>query len=187
MPVKVNLVDNASQVKVKPKSTDGINLKHDCGLINSPLAYRLDKEIEHRIEGDEHLQQQLDNKQDKIEFIILNSLEGYIPHDDLRLLLTNKINRLVYQDTIYYLATIDNNTRKYFSRKASSVYNEIDVTITTGAFKIISTIDPIVKEHIEDNTIHITETERIFWNDKISVDVEENPSDTDYTLVLKKD
>ena len=127
---------------------------------------------------------QLNAKQDEIIFIKLTSTGGILPVEVLGLL--NNANRLTYNNVIYYLSVKDNNTYKYFSKTNSSVLNEIDVNVETGEYQIVNSIDIILKEHIENNSIHVTQEEKNNWNNKVSTEVTEIAS-SDYKLILSTD
>ena len=152
MPIKVNVVDNSSEVRVKT----------GCNVINKAQDARIDKEIQDRIAADKNLQIQINQKQDEIEFITVYDLVGIIPSYELSLLVKNRVNRLIYQDKIYYYSIKDGNIRKYFTTAQTTEYNEIDVNINNGNYEVKSTMPPEIKKHIEDTTIHITEEERQF-------------------------
>lgn len=140
------------------------------------------KEIKTEIEI---LDKKVDTKQDEIKFICVNSYEGTLNQEQLDLLKKNKVNRIVLNNVIYYLSAIDGNIRKYFSRIESTDHNEVDVNINTGYYLFISKMNPIIENHINDTTIHITEAERLYWNNKVSASAEEN-QDNDFTLLLHK-
>lgn len=123
-----------------------------------------------------------------VQFVYVDSLSGTLDSDTLSLLLMNKVNRLVYANTVYYLSIIDSDYRKFFSRVQSSVYNEIDVNIKTGVYTIISKEDPLLHDHIADTDIHVTAEEKASWNNKVTASVspiEGTPGA--YTLVLSKE
>ena len=67
MPVKLNIVDNNSEVRVKPKSNDEVRLKPDCGIDNARYEALVNKERQERIAADEILQRQI--TENKINFI----------------------------------------------------------------------------------------------------------------------
>ena len=104
----------------------------------------------------------LEKKQDKIEFIEVSSLSGIIPIDELYLLVKNRVNRIVYQNAIYYFSIKQENIYKYFTTVQTTEYNEIDVDTDIGKYEIKSTLAPQIKEHIENSHIHITDIEREF-------------------------
>lgn len=210
MPIPVNVIDNKSQVRVKSNcdvektrldvlikqereeriAADDALQEHIDESISTEaeareqadtvLADALAAETEAREQADAELRRQ---KQDEIQFIYITSLEGALDSESLNLLISNKVNRLVLSDVIYYLSVVNGTTRKYFSRVPSSVYNEIDIDINTGEYEAISKMDPAIKNHIEDETIHITEEERLFWNNKVSASADKISS-TDYQLNL---
>ena len=111
---------------------------------------------------------ELTKKQDLIKFIYITNTSGILDVEELGLLLENKVNRLVFNNTIYYLSIIENEIRKYFSKNQSSKNNEIQVNSTTGEYEVISKIDPILEQHIENRNIHVSAEDRLFWDNKVS-------------------
>lgn len=128
--------------------------------------------------------EQLNAKQDQILFITLTALSGTLSEEVL--LLLNNVNRLVYNNKIYYVSVRDGNIKKYSSKDPSSLLNEIDVNMQTGEYQIINSIDIILKEHIENNSIHVTQQEKDNWNNKVSAEATEIAS-SDYKLILSTD
>ena len=104
----------------------------------------------------------LKTKQDVIRFIQATDLSGQFTAEKLALLQTNKVNRIVFNNIIYYLSIVNENEKKYFSRIESSEYNEVDVNMETGQYVFISKMNPIIEDHINNTTIHITENERLY-------------------------
>lgn len=188
MPVKVNVVDNSSQVRVKPKDNEEVKVRNSCDVINKAQDARINKEIQDRIAADKNLQIQINQKQDEIEFITIYDLVGIIPSYELSLLIKNRINRLIYQDKIYYFSIKEGNIRKYFTTVQTTEYNEIDVNTNNGNYEVKSTMPPEIKRHVEDTTIHITEDERQFWNNKVTASVTyiDEEASEDYNLNLTK-
>ena len=62
MPIDVKIINNSSQVCVKPKSQDEVNIKSDCDTKEKVIESKLKQEREERIAGDEYLQAQIDEK-----------------------------------------------------------------------------------------------------------------------------
>ena len=105
MPIKVDIIDNSSQVRVRPKSNEEVHVKSGCDTTGKYLEAKIDKEIVDRKEADEELQRQIITKQDKIYFINLFDAEGTLSEDVLNLLISSRLNKLVYLDNIYsYIA-----------------------------------------------------------------------------------
>ena len=73
---------------------------------------------------------------------------------------------------------------------------ELDIDKETGDFFIkqiiiegssVEWLEQLVREHIEDNNIHVSENDRAYWNNKVSAEVTEIPqSEYNYKLHLKK-
>lgn len=167
MPVPIKLRDNASTVKVRTTSPDNIKVKSDCDIEKTRLDSLIQQEKAERIEADIILQAELINKQERIEFIYLNDISGTLDISSLNLLADNLVNRLVLDHTIYYLSIRQGNVRKYFTTQ-SVAYNEIDVNMDTGYYVAIPALNPIVSEHIADSNIHVSDSDRTFWDNKVT-------------------
>jgi len=164
MPIKVNMHDSSSTVRVRPvNNTSEVPVRSDCNVDHKRLEGLIHQEAEERKEADIVLQDQIDEINISIpNFIPINDLHGYLEETLLNLLIENKVNRISFESRVYYLSMIEGNIRKYFSTVASSSLNEIDVNIETGEYEVKSTLDKIVEDHLNDNTSHITELERIY-------------------------
>ena len=170
---------------IKPHNDcNTIKTKSGCNADYNRLNALIKKEAEVREKEDEYLQKQIDGKLDNIKFIYVYSLSGTLESELLNLLIENRVNRLVYNDVIYYLSLIGNPIRKYCSRIQSVTYNEIDVNIQTGDYVIIQTMDPRIREHIDDTNVHVTPDEKAFWNKKVSASVEQIGTEDDNRLIL---
>lgn len=188
MPVKLNIVDNNSEVRVKPKSNDEVRLKPDCGIDNARYEALVNKERQERIAADEILQRQI--TENKINFIPLDSYiteqtsyqkSGVLPESILLFLRSNRLNKVVLGNKIYYLSIKDGNIQQYFSNTSDSIpnepnFNRVDLNTDTGEFIIKdSWLDAQMKKainHMNDTNIHITPEERVFWNNKLNCEDE---------------
>ena len=188
MPVKLNIVDNNSEVRVKPKSNDEVRLKPDCGIDNARYEALVNKERQERIEADEILQRQI--TENKINFIPLDSYiteqtsyqkSGVLPESILLFLRSNRLNKVVLGNKIYYLSIKDGNIQQYFSNTSNNIpnepnFNRVDLNTDTGEFIIKdSWLDAQMKKainHMNDTNIHITPEERVFWNNKLNCEDE---------------
>ena len=185
MPIKVDLVSNSSQIRVKPTDNKDVKVISDAAVIDKVQDAKINKEIAERKAADNLLQIQIDQKQDEIAFITVYELAGIIPSQELAILVKNKVNRLVYQDQIYCLSIEEGNIRKYFTTTPTTEYNEIDVNITNGGYGIKSTIAPEIKEHLEDEDRHIRVGEREAWNNKEYASIElDSDSDSDGLILV---
>ena len=61
MPIDVKIVNNSSQVRVKPKSQDEVKVKSDCDTKEKVIESKLKQEREERIAADEYLQYQINH------------------------------------------------------------------------------------------------------------------------------
>ena len=188
MPVKLNIVDNNSEVRVKPKSNDEVRLKPDCGIDNARYEALVNKERQERIAADEVLQRQI--TENKINFIPLDSYiteqtsyqkSGVLPESILLFLRSNRLNKVVLGNKIYYLSIKDGNIQQYFSNTSNNIpnepnFNRVDLNTDTGEFIIKdSWLDAQMKKainHMNDTNIHITPEERVFWNNKLNCEDE---------------
>ena len=188
MPVKLNIVDNNSEVRVKPKSNDEVRLKPDCGIDNARYEALVNKERQERIAADEVLQRQI--TENKINFIPLDSYiteqtsyqkSGVLPESILLFLRSNRLNKVVSGNKIYYLSIKDGNIQQYFSNTSNNIpnepnFNRVDLNTDTGEFIIKdSWLDAQMKKainHMNDTNIHITPEERVFWNNKLNCEDE---------------
>lgn len=185
MPIKLNIVDNNSEVRVKPKSNDEVRLKPDCGIDNARYEALVNKEKQERIAADEVLQRQI--TENKINFIPLDSYiteqtsvqkSGVLPESILLFLRSNRLNKVVLGNKIYYLSIKNGNIQQYFSNTSNNIpnepnFNRVDLNIDTGEFTIKDTwLDAQMKNHMNDTNIHITPKERVFWNNKLNCEDE---------------
>lgn len=170
MPIKVDIIDNSSQVRVKPKSQDEVHVKADCDTKGKALDAKLDKEIKERKEADAELQAQIVTKQDKIYFITVFEPEGTLSEDVLNLLISSRLNRIVYNENVYYLSLKDNRYWRYMGDTTNpNTLNTIVVDTNTGYYAYSLIINGELQAHIADNDRHIREGEREFWNNKLNV------------------
>ena len=132
------------------------------------------------------LQEKINNKQDIIQFVNIDSESGTLTESQLKLLRDNNINRLTYNNVIYYMSLKDGNVKKYFSRATGVELNEIDLNITTGNYAVISSIDAALQRHIDDKVIHVSQEDRDRWDNKVSAQAE-LIKDDNYLLKLSTD
>ena len=114
----------------------------------------------------------------------MDSTSGVLDDSSLNLLRGSNVHRLVYNNVIYYMSLRDGNVKKYFSRVASSTLNELDLNINTGEYRIKSTLDPIIEEHINNKVIHVTKEDRRRWDNKVTASVTQIEED-DYKFVYQ--
>lgn len=111
----------------------------------------------------------------KIEFIPINALEGNLSEENLEKLTNSDLNRIVFNNIIYYYARINDNIKIYYAitEQVGGItdYNEIDVDLETGHYVVTSVYNKRMMDHINDRVVHITQQEREFWNNKVTTDV----------------
>lgn len=127
-----------------------------------------------------------------LKFVYVDSTHGYLPTSDLLKLINNKVNRIVYNNIVYYYSLKIGNIQKYFSvainTDNNTELNEIDVDITTGEYEIVNSTNKYLQDHINNTTIHVTASEKTFWNNKVTAVVEAVQNTTsDNELILTKD
>lgn len=174
MPIKVDIVDNSSTVRVRPNSKDEVHVKSSCDTKEKVLEAKIDKEIEERKEADAELQAQIITKQDKIYFITVFESAGTLSEDVLNLLISSRLNKLVYLDNIYSLSTKDNRYWRYMGDTTDpNNLNTIVVDTVTGEYAYSSIGNAVLQNHIADENRHLREGEREFWNNKLNLNREE--------------
>lgn len=174
MPIKVDIVDNSSLVRVKPKCNDEVKVKSDCDTTGKYLEAKIDNEIVERKEADEELQRQIITKQDKIWFITVFDAQGTLEEDVLNLLISSRLNKLVYNENIYSLSTKDNRYWRYMGDTTDpNMLNTIVVDTVTGEYTYSLIGNALLQEHIADNNRHLRPGEREFWNNKLNVEIDE--------------
>lgn len=186
MPIKINVVDNNSEVRVKPKSNDEVKLKPDCGLENGRLESLINTERAERIEADKLLQ---DTKQDlgyiQVEpYLVSGQPYGIFSEGVLEKLKKYLVNKISLGNYIYSLSISNGNLKTYFCARGDIVINKIDVNFETGVFRLIQ-----ANEHM------VTQEQIDFWNNKVTAYATERKPDVgdkyhdgyNNTLVLDKD
>ena len=136
---------------------------------------------------------------DAPELVITDS-SGVISEEGLSILKDKKSSLVLLDGKIYRLARIEDSNYKYictYTNSSASVPNmiELDVNIETGNFNTkqltiegqsVEYLEIRLNEHIENNSVHITDTERNFWNNKVSAEAVLSENEQDYKLKLKK-
>ena len=103
----------------------------------------------------------------------ITDVSGIIPADKLDQL-TNKGAILVLENKIYRLSIVESNTYKYINSVTNGAgqtinMTELDIDKDTGEFNTkqivfnsgsVEYLEERLNSHIEDNTVHITATER---------------------------
>ena len=159
MPIKVDVISNHSGVHVKP----------GCDATGKYLEAKIDQEIIDRKEADDELQKQIITKQDKIVFITVFEPTGTLEEDTLNLLISSRLNKLIYLDNIYSLSTKDNRYWRYMGQTTDpNLLNTIVVDSVTGEYTYSSIGNAELQNHINDNERHLRQGEREFWNNKLN-------------------
>lgn len=131
--------------------------------------------------------------------IDVETISGTIPKKELDELLKSAGNVVKCDGKYYRLARIEGDNYKYINSTtdgSGQVINmtELDIDSKTGDFytkqiiiegSSVEWLEQLVRHHIEDNTVHITATERNYWNNKVSAEAEAISGEQDYKLKLK--
>lgn len=173
MPIKVNVHDNTSTIKVKPSCSDTIKVESGCASEGTRLEALIKEETKERKEADEYLQYQILNKEDKIKYIEIFSSEGTFDNEVLNLLISNRLNRIIYNDNYYMLSTKDNRYWRYMGQTTDpNTLNTIVVDTISGEWTYSYIENAVLQNHIADNNRHLREGEREFWNNKLNLEAQ---------------
>lgn len=137
------------------------------------------------------LKTDLEKKQDKVQFTILPFEQGILDGETLQQVVADRENKLVYNNKIYYHTSDSGLARQYTAGSKfvndSTALNTIILNTATGVYRIVSLQDKYLEDHINNTTVHITQAERNYWNNKVSVKTEQNtPTANNYTLIFEK-
>jgi len=168
MPIPVKVHDNSSTVKVKPtNNTDAININYGCNTEGARLESLIKTETIERKEADEILRV---TKQDKIYFIHLSTAQGILSEEMLNLLISSRLNKLVYQDNIYSLCLKQDNWWRYIGDTIDpNIKQTIVVNVANGEYAYSQIDNLLLLNHIEDDNRHLRTGEREFWNNKLNL------------------
>ncbi len=191
MSIKIDIIDNSSEVRVKPKAKEEVRTKietkdgsvlvkpdssdniHTCVTSDSSLQKQIDAEILARKKADEELESQIIHKQDRIYFIDINQSEGTLAPTVLNLLISSRLNKLVYLDNVYSLSYKGNEYYRYTGGSTDPNYiNTITVNVTTGDYYYESISNVVLRNHITNQDRHLRPGEREFWNNKLNFEAE---------------
>ena len=133
--------------------------------------------------------------------IEIETVSGQIPQEELDILLKSSSSLIKLDGKLYRLARIEGITYKYLNSStdgSGQVINmtELDINKETGDFytkqiiiegSSVEWLERLVREHIEDNNIHVSSADRAYWNNKVSAEAVAIPqSEYNYRLHLKK-
>lgn len=169
MSIPVRIIDNNSQIKVKVKGNDNIPVKSNCNVDKNRLEDLIKQERKERIAADEYLEAQIVDKQDKIKYIELFTPTGILDEEMLNLLISDRLNRIIYLDNYYMLSTKDNRYWRYMGQTTDpNILNTIVVDTSTREWTYSEIGNAELQNHIADNNRHLREGEREFWNNKLN-------------------
>ena len=186
MAIKLNVVDNNSEVRVKPSTKDIVPAKPNSGIDNARYEALVNKERQERIIADEILQ---NTKQDlgyiSVEpYLVSGQPYGIFSEEILEKLKKYLVNKISLGNYIYSLSVSNGNLKTYFCARGDILVNKIDVNFETGVFRLIQ-----ANEHM------VTQEQIDFWNNKVTAYATERQPDAgdkyhdgyNNTLVLDKD
>lgn len=185
MAIKLNVVDNNSEVRVRPSTKDVVPAKPNSGIDNARYEALVNKERQERIAADELLQS---TKQDlgyiPVEpYLVEGQVYGIFPEAVLEKLKKYLVNKISFGNYIYSLSVSNGNLKTYFCARGDIAVNKIDVNFSTGVFTLVR-----ANEHM------VTEEQMRFWDNKVtaySIDRQADSGDKYHdgynnTLVLDK-
>lgn len=131
--------------------------------------------------------------------IEIETISGTIPKDKLDELLKSPGNVIKCDDKYYRLARKEGDNLKYISAYTNGSgqvisMSELDIDKVTGDFytkpiiiegSSVEHLEEMLLEHINDSTVHITDNERIAWNNKVAVEAIEI-KEQNYDLKFRK-
>ena len=163
MPIKVDLHDSNSEIRVKPESSQEIKVGHGPGIDIKRLE-ALIRELQ-------------ETKQDLgfipiDEFLNIDTHQGTIPGELLNLLINYLINKISLFNEVYYLVLSDNNDALvYYCSNADVLLNQVIINKQTGNFfvenhpikhSVLSNLDFLTSGHTGFAGIEFGTTD--FWN-----------------------
>ena len=171
MPIDVRIHDNTNNVRVKPSTNDVVNVETGCNAEGNRLEHLIKEERKERIAADQYL---LLNKEDKIKYIEIFSDTGTFDTEVLNLLISNRLNRIIYGDNYYILSIKDGNLWRYKGGNLDpNIVNTIIVDVSTGEWVYSPIGNTLLQHHLDDVNRHLREGEREFWNNKLNFEIEE--------------
>lgn len=111
------------------------------------------------------------------QLVEIQSLSGEFTPDEMTAILNQA--RIAFGKTVYYLSQRNGDQLLYQSVDKFAEYDHININITLRTYTVYRREPNIYDNHIADNTIHITDEERQFWNNKVSCS---NPEGTDLMI-----
>ena len=126
----------------------------------------------------------VNKKQNVILFIRLTAPSGVLGENTMTYI--NNINRLVYNNIIYYPTLNTETTKVYCAKTDINKLREITVYLNERRYEVTTILNTALNEHIANDTIHVTQEDKDRWNNKVeatTVLIE----DSNYNLILSKD
>lgn len=146
------------KVDIKPNRHIPVHLKEDeeIKVKECNISWRI-------------IKQELDKKEDKVQYIEILEPNGVFDTKTLNLLISNNLNKIIYQNKYYNLSYKDNSVRRYLlSGIDPNIIYTVTVDMHTGQWHYNMILNQELQEHIADNNRHIREGEREFWNNKLN-------------------
>ena len=125
---------------------------------------------------------------------------GTLSPEGLEKLKETKESVVVLDDMVYRLARIEGNNYKYLCTYTTGPgtipsMKELDINIETGDYftkqlviegSSVEYLEERLNNHIADTNVHISSSERNFWNNKVTVEAL-HIADENYNILFKKD
>ena len=113
-------------------------------------------------------------KKEDVAEIELSSSSGTFTPELFNILTKNNLNKLVLNNIVYALGYRDNTTRRYTTDILDNLGNlqMIDVSLSTRKWQYRTVGNTALEQHIADTTVHTTQAEKDYWNNKITCAVD---------------
>ena len=168
MTTRIKIHDNTSTIRVNPvDNNDEVKVRQNNSAY---LDSKINKEIQDRINADNQLQEEINQKQDTIKFININSERGFLDEESLNLLISSKVNKILYLNSnIYSLGSINNKYWRYIGETTDpNMIQTIVIDTETGEYVYSAIGNKVLQDHIADNERHVTQEEKNCWNNKLN-------------------
>lgn len=142
MPIKVDVVDNNSTIKVKDivDNNSTVNVKGGTGADIRRLEYLIAQLQKHKEDlGVIYLD----------DYLIEGQVYGVLPQNVLNLLISYLINKVSYNGNVYYLTKINETTLEYVCSQLNVNPNRVDVNKESGQFNFINAL-PIEHNQLQN-------------------------------------
>ena len=133
--------------------------------------------------------------------LVVTDISGEFSPEGLSIIKDKKNALIILENRLFRLTRIEDKNYKYLCTATTGDSTipsmiELDVNTETGYFSTrqltiegssVEYLEERLNAHINDKTVHITNKERNFWNNKVSAEAIISDYEHDYRLNLKKD